>query len=67
MFERWRVCGSTHEVTIVMFSRCFYDAKDKSEFPQRMLDCLQTSADDGSFYEDFYRVVVQVRILHGST
>ena len=58
MFKRWQQNGSSHEVTIVLFSRCFYKAKDKSEFPERMRDCLQ-SGYDNSFYEDFYRVVVQ--------
>ena len=26
MFRRWECKGSSHEVTIVMFSRCFYKA-----------------------------------------
>jgi hypothetical protein len=33
--------GSAHEVTIVLFSRTFYDAKHLSEFPPYMQDCLQ--------------------------
>ena len=27
MFQRWEQKGSSHEVTIVMFSRCFYKVR----------------------------------------
>ncbi len=57
MFNRWKEAGSSHEVTIVLFSRCFYDAEDSSEFPKEMQQCVQKSKD--GLYEDFYRVVVQ--------
>ena len=33
MFKRWQKSGSSHEVTIVLFSRCFYKAKSIDEFP----------------------------------
>ena len=33
--------GTAHEVTIVMFSRIFYNAKELSEFPDYMKVCLQ--------------------------
>lgn len=59
MFSRWKSSGASHEMTIVLFSRCFYNARDKSEFPPEMFECLQMDR-DGRFYEDFYRVVVQV-------
>ena len=59
MFNRWKKAASSHEVTIVLFSRCFYDAKSKEEFPEHMRECVQTGF-NGRFYEDFYRVVVQV-------
>ncbi len=59
MFEKWRDSGSSHEVTIVLFSRCYYhEATSLDEFPPKMRQCLQTAA-DGAIYEDFYRVVVQ--------
>ena len=58
MFNRWEKHGSSHEVTIVLFSRCFYKASSIQEFPKRMQDCLQVGYNN-SFYEDFYRVVVQ--------
>ena len=58
MFNRWEKNGSSHEVTIVLFSRCFYKASSIREFPERMQDCLQVGYNN-SFYEDFYRVVVQ--------
>jgi len=58
MFQRWNQCGSSHEVTVVLFTRVFYDATSREEFPKRMLECIQIGY-DGSFYEDFYQVLVQ--------
>ncbi len=58
LFNRWEQNGSSHEVTIVMFSRCFYKAQSIDDFPERMRDCLQMGYNK-CFYEDFYRVVVQ--------
>jgi len=59
MFSKWQKTGASHEVTIVLFSRVFYEAEDLSEFPAHMKECLQTDYRRGRFYEDFYRVVVQ--------
>ena len=59
MFQCWKDSGSAHEVTVVLFTRCFYDAKSLDEFPKRMLDeCIQVGY-NGAFYEDFYHVIVQ--------
>ncbi|KAL0272635.1 UNVERIFIED_CONTAM: hypothetical protein PYX00_005527 [Menopon gallinae] len=58
LFQKWKKNGSFHEVTIVLFSRTFYEAQDLEEFPQYMRDCLQQDY-KGRFYEDFYRVAVQ--------
>ena len=40
MFERWKESGSSHEVTIVLFSRCFYEAQDRAAFPRKMRECV---------------------------
>ena len=53
-------------MTIVLFSRCFYDANDKSDFPVSMRDCLQVGFDN-KFYEDFYHVIVQARVVFDPT
>lgn len=45
-------------MTIVLFSRTFYDAQNLEEFPQYMRECLQQDY-RGRYYEDFYRVAVQ--------
>ncbi|XP_078053123.1 GATOR complex protein Iml1 isoform X3 [Augochlora pura] len=62
LFQKWRKNGSkhgsNHEVTIVLFSRTFYNATSLEEFPNHMRECLQHDY-RGRFYEDFYRVVVQ--------
>ena len=44
MFDKWKKYGSSHEVTIVLFSRCFYDATDRNQFPEKMQDCLQVKS-----------------------
>ncbi|KAL3269605.1 hypothetical protein HHI36_008669 [Cryptolaemus montrouzieri] len=58
LFAKWKKHQSNHEVTIVLFSRTFYDATTLEEFPQHMRECLQKDY-KGRFYEDFYRVAVQ--------
>uniref|UniRef100_A0A182PF51 DEP domain-containing protein n=1 Tax=Anopheles epiroticus TaxID=199890 RepID=A0A182PF51_9DIPT len=58
LYKKWQKLGSNHEVTIVLFSRTFYNAKSLDEFPHHMRDCLQIDY-RGRFYEDFYRVAIQ--------
>ncbi|XP_071577080.1 GATOR complex protein Iml1-like [Temnothorax nylanderi] len=58
LFQKWKKNSSNHEVTIVLFSRTFYNATSLEEFPNHMRDCLQHDY-RGRFYEDFYRVAVQ--------
>ncbi|KYQ52041.1 DEP domain-containing protein 5 [Trachymyrmex zeteki] len=58
LFQKWKRNGSNHEVTIVLFSRTFYNATSLEEFPNHMRECLQHDY-RGRFYEDFYRVAVQ--------
>lgn len=58
LFQKWRKNGSNHEVTIVLFSRTFYNATSLEEFPNHMRECLQQDY-RGRFYEDFYRVAIQ--------
>lgn len=56
LFMKWKKNGSNHEVTIVLFSRTFYQASTLEEFPQHMRECLQKDY-KGRYYEDFYRFV----------
>ncbi|CAL4061728.1 unnamed protein product, partial [Meganyctiphanes norvegica] len=58
LFAKWKKEGSNHEVTIVLFSRTYYQANTFEEFPPHMRECIQQDY-KGTFYEDFYRVVVQ--------
>jgi hypothetical protein len=58
LFMKWKKNGSNHEVTIVLFSRTFYEASNLEEFPLHMRECLQKDY-KGRYYEDFYRVAVQ--------
>ncbi|XP_075221255.1 GATOR complex protein Iml1 isoform X2 [Lycorma delicatula] len=58
LFQKWKKHGSNHEVTIVLFSRCFYAANSLGDFPEYMRECMQQDY-KGRYYEDFYRVAVQ--------
>lgn len=59
LFVKWKKQGISHDVTIVMFSRTFYDSDNIEDFPQMMHGCLQKDMYRKRYYEDFYRVAVQ--------
>lgn len=54
----FKTFNCSHDVTIVLFSRSFYESKDINEFPESMHKCLQQDSKK-RFYEDFYWVAVQ--------
>ncbi|ERE87878.1 DEP domain-containing protein 5-like isoform 2 [Cricetulus griseus] len=56
--EETREKNCSHEVTVVLFSRTFYDAKSIDEFPEINRASIQQDH-KGRFYEDFYKVVAQ--------
>ncbi|XP_077413370.1 GATOR1 complex protein DEPDC5 isoform X3 [Vanacampus margaritifer] len=58
LFGKWKDKNCSHEVTVVLFSRTFYNAKSKDEFPESLRASIQQDH-EGRFYEDFYRVVAQ--------
>ncbi|XP_070204272.1 GATOR complex protein Iml1-like isoform X2 [Littorina saxatilis] len=58
LFAKWKDQNSCHDVTIVLFSRTFYDSQSLDDFPPDIRECLQVD-DFGNIYEDFYRVIVQ--------
>ncbi|XP_020852100.1 GATOR1 complex protein DEPDC5 isoform X3 [Phascolarctos cinereus] len=58
LFTKWKEKNCSHEVTVVLFSRTFYDAKSIDEFPETHRASIQQDH-EGRFYEDFYKVVVQ--------
>ncbi|BFZ18365.1 hypothetical protein BsWGS_21405 [Bradybaena similaris] len=58
LFDKWKEQNCVHDVTIVLFSRIFYEAISIDEFPVIVRECLQTDY-RGRIYEDFYRVIVQ--------
>ncbi|KAM9329765.1 GATOR1 complex protein DEPDC5-like [Gastrophryne carolinensis] len=60
LFNKWKEKNCSHEVTVVLFSRTFYDAKSIDEFPESHRNNATVVQDhQGRFYEDFYKVVVQ--------
>ncbi|XP_060048727.1 GATOR1 complex protein DEPDC5 isoform X2 [Erinaceus europaeus] len=58
LFTKWKEKNCSHEVTVVLFSRTFYDAKSLDEFPESSRGSIRQDH-AGHFYEDFYKVVVQ--------
>ncbi|XP_063171811.1 GATOR1 complex protein DEPDC5 isoform X2 [Candoia aspera] len=58
LFTKWKEKNCSHEVTVILFSRTFYNAKSLSEFPETQR-CSVQQDHEGRFYEDFYKVVVQ--------
>uniref|UniRef100_A0A8C7M763 DEP domain containing 5, GATOR1 subcomplex subunit n=1 Tax=Oncorhynchus kisutch TaxID=8019 RepID=A0A8C7M763_ONCKI len=58
LFAKWKERYCSHEVTVVLFSRTFYNAKTLEEFPEILRGSIRQDH-EGRFYEDFYRVVAQ--------
>ncbi|XP_069571970.1 GATOR1 complex protein DEPDC5 isoform X7 [Brachyistius frenatus] len=58
LFAKWKEKNCSHEVTVVLFSRTFYNAKTIEEFPEVLRGSIRQDH-EGRFYEDFYRVVAQ--------
>ncbi|XP_040319929.1 GATOR1 complex protein DEPDC5 isoform X5 [Herpailurus yagouaroundi] len=58
LFTKWKEKNCSHEVTVVLFSRTFYDAKSLDEFPEINRASIRQDH-KGRYYEDFYKVVVQ--------
>ncbi|KAL7387478.1 hypothetical protein ABVT39_024082 [Epinephelus coioides] len=58
LFAKWKEKNCSHEVTVVLFSRTFYNAKSIDEFPEILRGSIRQDH-EGRFYEDFYRVVAQ--------
>ncbi|XP_069789694.1 GATOR1 complex protein DEPDC5 isoform X4 [Narcine bancroftii] len=58
LFAKWKEKNCSHEVTVVLFSRTFYDTKSADEFPESHRSSIQQDHEE-RFYEDFYKVVAQ--------
>ncbi|KAI9316637.1 hypothetical protein BX666DRAFT_1945315 [Dichotomocladium elegans] len=50
LFNKWKEEGTNHVVSIVLFTRVFYDTNDP-------LDELVNKSEDGRYYKDFYKVI----------
>lgn len=58
LFDTWKRNDCSHDITIVLFSRTYYDAESLEEFPKEMRECLQVDYKN-RYYEDCYRVAFQ--------
>ncbi|XP_071790249.1 GATOR1 complex protein DEPDC5-like isoform X2 [Asterias amurensis] len=57
LFSQWKMRNINSELTLVLFSRTFYEAKSLNEFPEEMQSALHLDG-GGRIYEDFYRVMI---------
>ncbi|KAJ2813981.1 vacuolar membrane-associated protein iml1, partial [Coemansia furcata] len=57
LFRRWNEKQLNHMVTIVMFSRWFYSARDALFFQDLTLD-----EDSGRYYRDYYKVIADMEV-----
>ncbi|XP_047224263.1 GATOR complex protein DEPDC5 isoform X2 [Girardinichthys multiradiatus] len=58
LFTKWKDKNCSHEVTVVLFSRTFYNTKTLEDFPENLRGSIRQNH-EGRYYEDFYRVVAQ--------
>uniref|UniRef100_A0AAV2JQY5 DEP domain-containing protein n=1 Tax=Knipowitschia caucasica TaxID=637954 RepID=A0AAV2JQY5_KNICA len=58
LFTKWKEKNCSHEVTVILFSRTFYNGKSLDEFPEALRGSIHQDH-EGRFCEDFYRVVAQ--------
>ncbi|CAH7687806.1 hypothetical protein BY996DRAFT_4573156 [Phakopsora pachyrhizi] len=58
LFERWIKVGTNHLVSIILFSRVFYDLKERDDLPPPVL-----TSEDGRCYKDFYKVIVDLELV----
>ncbi|KAI8979791.1 hypothetical protein BDF20DRAFT_913299 [Mycotypha africana] len=49
LFSKWKEEGTNHVVSVILFTRVFYETK--------IDDTLIIQASDGRFYKDFYKVI----------
>ncbi|KAL1922356.1 uncharacterized protein VTP21DRAFT_9895 [Calcarisporiella thermophila] len=55
LFEKWRELNMNHIITIIMFTRVFYEEEDVQNFQD--LSALNRN-EDGKWFKDFYKVIV---------
>lgn len=53
LFNRWKEQGTNHVVSIILFTRVFYDDGGSTD----SYDDLICKGDDGRYYKDFYKVL----------
>ena len=68
LFTNWKNQACSHDVTIALFSRIFYEAESREDFPSSISERIQDNKSENKdrqsrFYEDFYRVIYQASIL----
>jgi hypothetical protein len=51
LFSRWAGIGTSHLVSLILFSRVFYSDQEKDQVPPPLL-----VSGDGRTYKDFYKV-----------
>ncbi|PLW17536.1 hypothetical protein PCANC_06793 [Puccinia coronata f. sp. avenae] len=59
LFSRWASIGTSHLISLILFSRVFYTNEEKDHVPPPVL-----VSEDGRTYKDFYKVVADLEPLN---
>ncbi|OUC42360.1 hypothetical protein D917_03020 [Trichinella nativa] len=58
LFRKWDERNCTHFVSIVLFSRCFYNTEQLKNLPSEVYEEMMQNI-NGEYYRDFYHLIVQ--------
>ncbi|CAI2165990.1 19881_t:CDS:2 [Funneliformis geosporum] len=58
LFQRWKDLGTNHVVSIVLFTRAFYEYEDLTNDPELKNDKTLEQNLEGKWYKDFYKVII---------
>ncbi|CAG8501790.1 8084_t:CDS:2 [Funneliformis mosseae] len=62
LFQRWKDLGTNHVVSIVLFTRIFYEYEDLVNDPELKDDETLKKNPEGKWYKDFYKVIIDWEI-----
>ncbi|XP_076800550.1 GATOR1 complex protein DEPDC5-like isoform X1 [Clavelina lepadiformis] len=66
LFTQWKNKKCCHELTLVLFSRTFYETQSIEDFPENIRDAIRQDYRN-VFYTDFYKCVVQMQRIDDCT
>ncbi|KRY71381.1 DEP domain-containing protein 5 [Trichinella pseudospiralis] len=58
LFRKWDERNCSHFVSIVLFSRCFYNTEQLKNLPSEVYEGMMQNG-NGEYYQDFYHLIMQ--------